>query len=365
MLNAQELKSRLTESDIKKIISILDGVIFDEDDDKLILNTICHGGDSPNKLYIFKNNNNTYDEKFSLYCFTCCGSFDIIDLVCKVKDYSFTESLRWIAIQLGFSTNNFGFGESEARIKDWEFINNLIRRKNKKNTFSQVDFYDRDILNIFQKMYLKEWINEGISVESMLKYEISYSTLLQKVIIPHFDRNYGLLGIRTRNIIEEEIELYGKYNPLQLHGKMYNHPIGQNLYGLHINEKTIKRKRKIMLVEGEKSVLQCDTYFGEDNFTVALCGSNLSNFQRDLILSLGVDEVIIALDKQFEKNDDIDSIKWAKHIKEKFINKLSPYCKTTVLWDTEDLLPYKASPTDKGKETLLKLMEDKIYVTCD
>lgn len=117
-----------------------------------------------------------------------------------------------------------------------------------------------------------------------------------------------------------------------------------------------------MLVEAEKSVFQTDTMFGEDNFTVALCGSNLTDYQRGLILMLGVREVIIALDKQYQTLDSEECKKWAKHIKDKIIDKLSAYVVVTVLWDSNDLLDYKDSPTDKGKETLLRLMDQKIYV---
>jgi len=104
--------------------------------------------------------------------------------------------------------------------------------------------------------------------------------------------------------------------------------------------------------------------FGEENFTVALCGNSFSNFQRDLILSLEVNEVIIALDKQYQNAESEEASKWAKHIRERIINKLAPYCIVTILWDTEDLLPYKSSPSDIGKATLLKLMDKKIYTQC-
>ena len=77
---------------------------------------------------------------------------------------------------------------------------------------------------------------------------------------------------------------------------------------------------------------------------------------------LGVREVIIALDKQFENVNSEECKKWAKHIKEKIIDKLSPYVIVTVLWDTNGLLGYKDSPTDRGKEILLQLMDNKIYV---
>ena len=49
-----------------------------------------------------------------------------------------------------------------------------------------------------------------------------------------------------------------------------------------------------VLVEAEKSVFQTDTMFEEDNFTVALCGSNLTDYQKGMILMLGVREVIVA-----------------------------------------------------------------------
>ncbi len=58
-----------------------------------------------------------------------------------------------------------------------------------------------------------------------------------------------------------------------------------------------------MLVEAEKSVFQTDTMFGEDNFTVALCGSNQPIIKKGMILMLGVREVIVALDKQYETID--------------------------------------------------------------
>ena len=53
---------------------------------------------------------------------------------------------------------------------------------------------------------------------------------------------------------------------------------------------------------------------------------------------------------------------WSQHIKDKIIDKLSPFVSVSVLWDSTNLLGYKDSPTDRGKETLLKLMENKIYV---
>lgn len=353
-MKAEELKKQLTINMIKDCIFKMGGVIFYEDEEVIIMNTFCHGGKSANKLYFYK------DSK-CFHCYTDCGcSFDIIELVCKNKKLKLNDSISWIAKETGISLNKNGFGikEDSSTIQDWEFINNIrIRYKNKST--KNYNYYNTNILNIFQEIYSSEWIEEGISVDTMRKYNILYSTAQQKIIIPHYDIHNGLLGIRGRAMLEEDVK-NGKYTPYYHKETMYNHPLGQYLYGLHLNKNTIQKKRKIMLVESEKSVMQSDTMFGDDNFTVALCGKNLTNFQRDIILSLGVDEVIIGMDKQWSNNEEME--KWAIYIRDKIITKLAPYVVVSVLWDTENLLQTKDSPTDRGIENLLYLMNNKIYV---
>ena len=51
-----------------------------------------------------------------------------------------------------------------------------------------------------------------------------------------------------------------------------------------------------------------------------------------------------------------------EHIKKNIILPLVPYVNINIIWDVNNLLDYKDSPTDKGKDTLLKLMENKIPV---
>lgn len=355
MLNAQEVKAKLTERHILTILEKLGAIIYVNCDEYILSNTICHHGNKP-KLYYYKET-----QKFK--CYTDCGdSFDVIELIRRNKNYKKAqESIDWICVQFGFDTIAYGFGNSDKTINDWDFINTLPSRKKQANIQISKQIYDKKILNIFQDIYCSQWIDNGISIESMKKYEIKYCTLQQKIIIPHYDIDYNLIGIRGRAMLDEDIE-NGKYTPFAIGQTMYAHPLSQNLYGLYINEHAIRKKKKIMLVEAEKSVLQCDTMFGEENFTVALCGSYMSISQRDLILSLGVDEVVIALDKQFKHHEDEEADKWAKHIRGKIINLLAPYVRVSVLWDSEELLAYKDSPTDKSKDTLLKLMEKKIYV---
>lgn len=355
-MTAQELKSKLTEDDIKKLLELMGATFYYEDDDMWITDTICHHGTKP-KLYFYK-------DSMSFHCYTECGQLDIIGVVMGYKGYEqeeFQKAINWISVKLNLDNHVYGFGKQE-QISDWEFIKKYKKNKKVKPKDKILVPYDKNILNIFQHFYCQSWIEEGISVETMKKYNILYSTWQQKIIIPHYDMNNNLVGVRSRALLPDDIELFGKYAPFKIGYKFYNHSLGLNLFGLNHNINAIQKKRKIMLVEAEKSVFQTDTMFGEDNFTVALCGSNLTDYQKGMILMLGVREVIIALDKQYQTLDSDECKNWSQHIKDKIIDKLSPFVSVSVLWDSTNLLGYKDSPTDRGKETLLKLMENKIYV---
>jgi len=356
-MTAQELKDILTEEDIRTLLYEMGATIYYEDDDTWISDTICHHGTKPKLCY--------YKDSKSFHCYTECGQLDILGVVMGYKGYTdeeFYKVINWICIKLNINNCEYGFGDKE-QISDWDFIRSYKKSTRKQAQVKPLTPYDINILNIFQYLYYEGWINEGISIESMKKYKIMYSTWQQKIIIPHFDISNNLIGVRGRSLLEDDIELFGKYTPFKVGRKhFYNHSLGQNLYGLNHNINAIQRKRKIMLVESEKAVLQTDTMFGEDNFTVGLCGSNLTDYQKGMILMLGVREVIVALDKQYENLESEECKKWAKHIKDNIIDKLAIYVTVTIIWDVSNDLDYKDSPTDKGKETLLKLLDNKITV---
>lgn len=365
-MTANELKNMLTVDDIRNLlVNHMNAIISSEDENKWISDTVCHHGDSQ-KLYFFK------DSK-QFHCYTNCGQLDILGVVMGYKGYESDElqkAINWIVINLNLKPKRGEFGKKEM-ISDWNFINQFKTSKKSSETRKgwedvKLEEYDDSILKIFQKLYSIEWIEEGISIESMKKYNILYCAHQAKIIIPHYDINNRLVGIRGRALDKIEIENFGKYSPFSTgvgsHKITYSHPLGKNLYGLNMNKNIIRKKRKIMLVEAEKSVLQCETMFPNENFTVALCGSNLSNYQKRMILESGAQEVIIALDKQFQGVYSKECKEWANHIRNKIASKLAPYLKVSILWDRQGLLPYKASPTDCGIDTLLKLMDDKIYI---
>ena len=119
---------------------------------------------------------------------------------------------------------------------------------------------------------------------------IYYDPINGGVIIPHYNIDNELVGIRERTFVKEKEEM-GKYKPAYLNGKMYNHPLGFNLYNINWSKYQIHNMRKVIVFEGEKSCLLFASYFGLNNdISVAACGSNLINYQVQLLLSLGVNK---------------------------------------------------------------------------
>ena len=112
----------------------------------------------------------------------------------------------------------------------------------------------------------------------------------------------------------------------------------------------------------EKSCLKYASYFGEDNdISVACCGSSLILYQVQLLLSLGVKEIIIAFDKQFQEIGDEEWKRWTKKLKD-IHKKYSSYVLISFMFDKWNLLKYKDAPIDEGKDIFLELFKRRIIL---
>ena len=112
----------------------------------------------------------------------------------------------------------------------------------------------------------------------------------------------------------------------------------------------------------EKSVLKAQTYFGfENDIYVACCGSNVSNYQIQLLLEAGVQEIIIAFDRQFQNLGDDEFMHLIKNLK-KITMKYKNYVNISCIIDKQKVTDYKDSPIDKGKEIFLKLFKERVVL---
>lgn len=359
MFDKDSFKQSLTVSDIHAILNHYGADYHEGRQGEVVSATICHNkSGGSHKLYY-------YPESHSFHCYTGCGSFDIYEMIMRVNqarniEMNFTEAIKEIALILGMNINfkerRKGVIRPKKTIKDWEWMNRVTK---KPTIVPELKVIDKSVLNTFDKIYPSAWYEEGISLDSMEKYGIRFYGEAFQTIIPHHDADGNLIGIRSRNWDKESM-VKAKYIPTYVNGIGYNHPLGYALYGLHQNKETIQRKKKAMIVEGEKSCLFADTMYGADNFVVAMCGSNLSKYQADLLINLGVEQVIIAIDKDYLLPDTVEYERYMEKVKK--IGKLfNHYVSTFHLTDTRGLLDYKESPLDLPKDKLEDMMENDKY----
>jgi hypothetical protein len=357
-----KIKEEMTIEETIEILNQLGSEYPIEDKGKNpIFTTVCHNEcNGKHKLYY-------YQESKQFHCYTSCGeTMDIYGLVIKSHEtkgisLTFKQAVEWVAFKLGKS---YGFGfkmnniEKNTIMDDWKWLRKFDRKEKKEIILPE---YDENVLDVFINKPHESWINEGITPETINKYEIGYYLKAEQISIVHRDVNNRLVGIRGRSMLEEDVKAGRKYIPITCGGTLYNHMTSVNLYGINHNVKNIKKLRKVMLVEGEKSVLKAEDFYGEDNFTVGLSSSNVSSHQVEMILSLGVDEVFIALDKIKDDATEKQIDDYKKKLL-KIAYRFAPYCQTYIIYDDWDLLEEKDSPLDKGKNTLEKLMRLKYEI---
>ena len=333
----------------------------------LISATICHNepGEGSRKLYYYENTR-------LLHCYTGCAesSFDIFELTRKVMriqkriEYDLNEAVRYIAIKFGIITSK---NDEEIGLlsKDWDIFasHDKINDLEVKNYDITLKEYDKTILDRFNyNVRLRPWLQEGIKQEALDQARIGFYPGGDQITIPHFDKDGRFIGLRGRALCEEDAERFGKYRPITVNKLLYNHPLGMNLYNLNLSKDNIKSFGRAIVVESEKSTLLYKSYFGlENDITVACCGSNLSMYQMQFLLDLGVKEVTIAFDRQFQEKGDAECQRLINKLT-KIHDKYKNYTTVSLIFDKGMITDYKASPLDEGRDKFLYLFKNRIFL---
>lgn len=325
---------------VKDLLERMD-IPFQDKGDYLICKTACHNVDLESaswKLYFYKN--------YKIFmCYTNCQTMSIFKFLknyyeCRNIEYDWFSDIYEVVL------NCSKFRPGEILKPTYK---GLDERYYQRKTLKKIPTYPNGLLDTFTEFYPIEWLRDGITPAAMQKFSIKFSINQNKIIIPHFDVAGNLIGIRGRALDPWEVENIGKYMPVQIEGKWYNHPLSLNLYGLNETKENIKRFRLCFIGESEKFVLQNES-FDMPNLSCAICGSSFNKYQLDLLMrTVQPREIVMCFDKDvpFEK---------AKQTCMKYKN----YCNFSFLWDRKGLLGLKDSPTDKGQKVFEKLVEERI-----
>ena len=219
-INAKTLKSILILSDYETIEKSLGLREFSHNEHQAIFYNADKYKDTtkqPPKLYRYNDTKN-----YISYTKSC--SYDIIGLVQAIKTTngetcSFIDAVNYI-----LTTTDLDPTACKRLTKknkyNWE--DELGKYLRIKQGQSSLQIYDASILEALPKIHPQEWVEEGISIDTMEKYGIAYYPRLQATTIPCRDKDGRLVGIRCRHWLPEEIE-NGK-------GKTFTHPSEMNAW---------------------------------------------------------------------------------------------------------------------------------------
>lgn len=361
MLDSNKVKERLTTENIIKLCCFLqeDETYLTDSYGNPIFNTcLDHKDGNSWKLY--------YQVETKLFkCFTTGDRYDIFELVRRAKGFDVFKQAYDYIVNFFNLEDFFIDDEDESELTDdWDIFQ-------KVKDYSREVSINPEVIEPIQENLLEyfcplaaptEWLKEGISATVMRYFNIRVDSALHKIIIPHRDINGNLIGIRGRTYDPKELDEGKKYMPVFIEGDIYNHPLGKNLFGLYENKETIKKIGKVCIFEAEKSVLQMATMYGiENNWSVAVCGSSLSQSQVMLILSLEINEVVLAFDADQEgKRGEPSTIEYEQKLL-RVVTPLLPYVNVSVIFDYDHILPgKKMSPSDAGREKFEELYHKRI-----
>ena len=319
-------------------------------------NTICHNVDGGKYNLAFNE-----DDKY-FTCFSECGcSYSLLSLVKKRRELlgepcSTYRSMKWICEQVGIA---FNFKEEVKEVNNNIYNWQNLLRYTKEHKCSENKIYSNSILSELEDCVYLPWIDEGITEEIQEKYQIKWYNRNQQVVIPVRNINGDLVGCHCRNTNPDLVADGMKYIPLHmLCGDEYKFQMGLELFGLNYNKINIEKAKQVILLESPKSVMQFDS-FSVPNICAGMFGMGFSLQKLKLLLGLGVDKFVIALDKQYEEIGNTEYKAWEKKVN-KIIDIVRPYAnEIAVIWDKDKLLDYKDSPTDKGENIFIQLWNKK------
>ena len=354
----EDVKEQL---ELEDIITLLDyfGAEPEQHSNYIIAKTICHDGDS-RKLYYYEN-----DGMGLFQCYTHCGSFDIFELVQKVKCLNDVNAAVYFVVNFLNLQNQLEEVDEQEYSEDWKYFQQQARIQEEERKEEQkliLPEYDISILKHLPQPKYLNWEREGIKKEVCDYCQIHYDPLGGNILIPHFDAEGRCIGIRQRTLLKDN-EQWGKYRPWKQDGVLYNHPLAFNLYALNWAKHNIQEQEIAVVCESEKACLQFASYFGlANNICVAVCGSSLSRYQFNLLYELGVKEIVIAFDKDFETINSPEREKVEEKLF-KIYHKFGSLVNMSFLFDSQcNVLGYKDSPLDCGKDKFLYLFRNRIVL---
>lgn len=345
---------------------------------------LCHHGGSHSALFD--------PETRKVTCFSSCGEATLLhNWVRKVLNLNTSTEAKEF-IQKWIDDHNFDFsgrvavgGAFQYEERQWkpEKLNPIagIPKDKLKELYSR---FDCSISTLSRLTWHKD---DHIDAEILKEFDVAYYPEHRTIVLPHHNINGEIVGIferwfgPLRREIKKEYpelrkeELYkfprAKYLPMlrdaadrdETHSS-WSFPNSLNLYGLHLAKQSIRETGKAIIFEGAKSVMLARQYGYPYAVASHTFGANLNHIS--MLIDCGAKEIIFAFDKQYQTTER-GSREWELYETKTrgLAEKILPYVKVTRITDKGNLIGYKDSPIDAGKDIFDSLFRGREEITED
>lgn len=278
-------------------------------------------------------------EKNYYYCFSCGVSGQIINFLKDFEGLSFIEAVQKASKIANVDMNSMCFSNTIAFLRKVEKLHQKKREKYHHEIISVSEY------NKYIRETIPEWLNEGITQESMDRFGIRADTFQNRIIYPVYDIEGNLINIKGRT-------RYENFKELRIPKYMNYFPVGVMDYfqGLNLTLPDVQKQNEIIIFESIKSVMKADGW-GYHN-----CASaekhTLTNEQIELLASLKVN-VVFAYDTD---------VNYARNEVKQNIDKLKRLTNVYIITDPNKLLggsSTKNAPVDLGPQIWETLYDEK------
>lgn len=356
-IDVKKLKKSLSLSHYSLILDKLGIPIFSKSNTEWR----CFSGDRHKNSYDGGTNLVFYPDTKIFTSFSAGRSYDCISLVqtrlnLLGQTCSFLDACNWILEKTGLDPTKITKPLANNHIYDWSELERFVRVRKYGN---QLPEYKRNIIDTLPQLYPQAWIDEGISEETMAKYQIRYYERCNQTVIPCFDDEARLIGVRVRNWDKDRVEQAKYMLLITLNGQCYKFNTNQVFYGINYNKPMIEQTGEVWLGESEKFVQKLDTFYGPKSCALGMYGHQLGLQRRNQLIKMGVKKVVVVPDCDFIGQDDAFFEEWCKSVR-RLCDMFKGYCQVDIVWDDSgELLGPKENATDRDKETWDKLWESR------
>lgn len=346
MLDIQSIKSRITDDDIIALMDSMGIPLVSANSQYMVFPSVCHHADwehhKPKLWY--------YSDSQRFHCWVCQFDGDVFGMVQHIRHCNFMDAVAYVCSTLGIQADELTQDDS---LDPWQKELRRWLPNAERDESVELTAYDPAILDAFDRLYPTDWLEYGITRDSMDKFGIGWYARQACISIPVV-QDGQLVGVRGRYTRQQDIAK-GKYRPIaMLDGTVLKFSTAGAMYGYDQNKAAIAKSKQVLLFESEKSVLRADSW--HINNALAVFGSNISKRHIEMLLELGVDDVVLCFDSDYRQVGD-DDFKFFVAKMRKLAGKLKPYFGVSIVYNNQGYDAYKCNMMDLPYEKAMTLYE--------